>query len=174
MILIRFQINKWFLNSIIRDLSILRPHNWSINIQISEYTSKIGHNIVTVQISKMNLNFLKEAGLNGLAEEPSVRLFIVEGNRGQSLNPGKEADRKDKVFRAGNFAECFNIFEIKNWPNHSIPNYNKGFNSSKVNPLFLDHLVEHLEYNIVIKKKWLVLMKIHQSLCFTNHSLKSS
>lgn len=95
-------------------MSILRPHNWSINIQISEYTSKIGHNIVTVQISKMNLNFLKEAGLNGLAEEPSVRLFIVEGNRGQSLNPGKEADRKDKVFRAGNFAECFNIFEIKN------------------------------------------------------------
>ena len=53
----------------------------------------------------MNLNFLKEAGLNGLAEEPSLRLFIVEGNRGQSLNPGKEADRKDKVFRAGNFSE---------------------------------------------------------------------
>ena len=55
----------------------------------------------------MNLKFLKEAGLNGLSEEPSVRLFIAEGNRGQSLNPGKEADRKDKVFRAGNFTEFF-------------------------------------------------------------------
>ena len=52
----------------------------------------------------MNLKFLKEAGLNGLSEEPPVRL-LKEGNRGQSLNPEKEADRKDKVFRAGNFTE---------------------------------------------------------------------
>ena len=60
----------------------------------------------------MNLKFLKEAGLNRLSEEPSVRLFIAEGNRGQSLNPGKEADRKDKVFRAGNFTEFLKINRI--------------------------------------------------------------
>ena len=58
----------------------------------------------------MNLNFLKEAGLNGLSEEPSVRLFIAEGNRGQSLNPRTEADRKDKVFRAGNYIEFLKDF----------------------------------------------------------------
>ena len=51
----------------------------------------------------MKLNFLKEAGLYGLSDEPSVRLFIAAGNSGQSRNPTKEADRKDKVFRAGNF-----------------------------------------------------------------------
>ena len=93
-------------------MSILRPHYWSINIQISECTSKIGHNIVTIPISKMNLNFLKEAGLNGLSGKPSIRLFNAEGNRGQSLNPGIEADRKDKVFRAGNFAEFLKIFDF--------------------------------------------------------------
>ena len=60
----------------------------------------------------MNLKFLKEAGLNGLSKKPSVRLFIAEGNRGQSLNPGKEADRKDKVFRAGNFTEFLKINRI--------------------------------------------------------------
>ena len=60
----------------------------------------------------MNLKFLKEAGLNGLSVEPSVRLFIAEGDRGQSLNPGKEADRKDKVFRAGNFTEFLKINRI--------------------------------------------------------------
>ena len=60
----------------------------------------------------MNLNFLKEAGLNGLSEEPSVRLFIAEGNRGQSLNPKKEADRKDKVFRAGNSTEFRKLTEF--------------------------------------------------------------
>ena len=52
----------------------------------------------------MKLNFLKEAGLHGQADEPSVRLFIAKGDRGQSLNPDKEADRKDKVFRAGKFS----------------------------------------------------------------------
>ena len=51
----------------------------------------------------MKLNFLKEAGLYGLSDEPSVRLFIAASNSGQSRNPTKEADRKDKVFRAGNF-----------------------------------------------------------------------
>ena len=53
----------------------------------------------------MKLNFLKEAGLYGLSDEPSVRLFIAAGNSGQSRNPTKEADRKDKVFRAGNFQD---------------------------------------------------------------------
>ena len=53
----------------------------------------------------MKLNFLKEAGLHGLSDEPFVRLFIAKGDRGQSLNPDKEADRKDKVFRAGKFPD---------------------------------------------------------------------
>ena len=53
----------------------------------------------------MKLNFLKEVGLSGLSNEPSVRLFIAKGSSGQSLNPRKEADRKDKVFRAGRFSK---------------------------------------------------------------------
>ena len=59
----------------------------------------------------MKLNFLKEAGLHGLSDEPSVRLFIAKGDRGQSLIPEKEADRKDKVFRAGKFSDVINFFK---------------------------------------------------------------
>ena len=59
----------------------------------------------------MKLNFLKEAGLHGLSDDPSARLFISTGDRGQSLNPGKEADRKDKVFRAGKFSDFMSFFK---------------------------------------------------------------
>lgn len=60
----------------------------------------------------MKLNFLKEVGLGGLSNEPSVRLFIAKGSSGQSLNPRKEADRKDKVFRAGKFPKKKQDFSI--------------------------------------------------------------
>ena len=128
----------------------------------------------------MKLNFLKEAGLYGLSDEPSVRLFIAAGNSGQSRNPTKEADRKDKVFRAGNFQDFWQrslkiriFLKMMNYQNFS-PNHfiliMTIYQKSKV--FLLNYLVEHSEYNKVIKNRSSFLMKIHQSLCLTNHSLK--
>ena len=77
----------------------------------------------------MKLNFLKEAGLLGLSDEPSVRLFISTGDRGQSLNPEKEADRKDKVFRAGKFPD-FMQFLLKR-----LKSYRKS--QKLIKPLYL-------------------------------------
>ena len=130
----------------------------------------------------MKLNFLKEAGLYGLSDEPSVRLFIAAGNVArQSRNPAKEADRKDKVFRAGNF---YNFWQcsLKIRIFLKMMNYQNCFSLNhfilimtiyqKPKVFLLNHFVEHSEYNKVIKNSSSFLMKIHQSLCTTNHSLK--